>query len=459
MRDSKKTVRDMTVGSPFGHIFIFAVPLFLGNLFQQFYNMVDSLVVGNYVGKNAVAAVGACSSLNFLCFALSSGLAVGIGIIVAQYYGAKDETAVKQTIANGIFVLFGASIVVSILGIIFAPWVLTLMETPQEIIGDSITYMRTTCAGIICIAAYNGIASVLRALGDSKTPLYFLILSSIVNVVLDLVFVIRFDMGVLGVAVATIIAQAVSAVSCMIYAYNKFPYFKLTKEELKPNKTLITQAFRLGTPIAFQNSLIAISCAVLQSVVNTYGSTIVAAFSITSRLEQVIHQPFSSLAMAMTTYTGQNVGAGEIDRVKKGLRVTSTMAIVCAMIVLPVAFFFGEPIIGCFLDDPEVISIGAKAFRITSLFYVPLGLLYVTRGVLNGAGDTQFAMINGMGEVGCRIVFAPLLTAIPAIGFWGIWGTSAATWGINYLICYMRYVKGIWKVKAIVTKKRETTEG
>ena len=215
---NRKNITDMTTGSPARHILKFALPLLLGNLFQQLYNMVDSLVVGNYVGADALAAVGACGSMNFLFFSLSSGLAIGIGIIVAQFFGAGDEDNVRKTIANSIYVLAGAALTVSIIGIVFCPAILRLLQTPADIIGDSITYMRTTCAGIIFIAMYNGIASMLRALGDSKTPLYFLMISSVINVVLDLVFVLNLDLGVLGVALATIIAQAVSAITCIVYA-------------------------------------------------------------------------------------------------------------------------------------------------------------------------------------------------------------------------------------------------
>ena len=211
----------MTVGNPTRHILKFTLPLLIGNLFQQLYNMVDSIVVGRYVSAHALAAVGACGSLNFLFFSLSSGLSVGIGIIAAQYFGANDEKQLRKTIANSIYVLSSAAIVVTLIGVLFARPILQLLQTPDVYISDSIDYFRVTCIGIIGVAFYNGVAALLRAVGDSKTPLYFLILSSIINVVLDLLFVICFGMGVVGVGLATIIAQAVSAVVSMIYAYHK----------------------------------------------------------------------------------------------------------------------------------------------------------------------------------------------------------------------------------------------
>ncbi len=441
----------MTVGSPARHIIKFTLPLLLGNLFQQLYNMVDSIVVGKFVSEDALAAVGACGSTNFLFFSLSSGLAIGIGIIVAQFFGAGDEKNVRNTIANSIYVLWGAAITVSIIGIVFCPALLRLLQTPETVIGDSIIYMRTSCAGILFIATYNGVAAILRALGDSKTPLYFLIVSSIVNVVLDLVFVLVFEWGVFGVALATIIAQATSAFSCITYAYHKVEYFKLTKEQLKMQPMIIANSFKIGVPIAMQNSLIAVSCMVLQGVVNTFGETVMAAYTVIGRIEQVVQQPYMSLGSALTTYSGQNMGAGQIDRVKKGFRQGTVMVLIFSMCMLPIAYLFGEQIVGIFVNDPEVIAIGAKAIRINSLCYFGLGMIYVPRSVLNGCGDTGFAMINGVTEVVCRVGFSLILTSIPLLGYWGIWMTTGLTWALTGVVCVIRYLKGKWRTKSIVS--------
>ncbi len=449
----KSKVTDMTVGSPAGHIIRFTLPLLLGNLFQQLYNMVDSIVVGNFVGADALAAVGACGSMNFLFFSLSSGLAIGIGIIVAQYFGAGDEENVRNTIANAIYVLAGAAILVSIIGILLCPAILALLQTPDTIIGDSVTYMRTTCAGIIFIAAYNGVAAMLRALGDSKTPLYFLIISSIVNVVLDLTFVLLLDWGVFGVALATIIAQAVSAITCIIYAYHKVEYFRLTREQLKFKAQIVFNSIKLGVPIALQNSMIAVSCMVLQGVVNTFGETIMASYTIIGRIEQIVQQPFSSLGMALTTYSGQNIGAGKPERVKKGFRQAALMALVFSICLIPVAYLLGEQIVGIFVKEKDVIEIGAKALRINSLCYFGLGMIYIPRAVLNGCGDTGFAMINGLTEVGCRVLYSQILTRIPVLGYWGIWITTGATWVTTAVVCVARYWQGKWNWKSVAKTK------
>lgn len=451
---SVKNITDMTTGSPTRHILKFALPLLIGNLFQQLYNMVDSIVVGNFVGKNALAAVGTCGSMNFLFFALSSGLAIGIGIIVSQYFGAKDEQSVRSTIANSFYVLIAASLVVSVIGILTAPYLLRLLSTPGNIIGDSVVYMRVTCAGIIAIALYNGVAAILRALGDSKTPLYFLILSSIVNVILDLAFVLLLNWGVFGVALATVVSQVISAAASLLYAYYKVPYFRLSREELRPHRAIILKSFRLGVPMALQNSMIAISCMVLQGVVNGFGDTVMAAYTITNRIEQIVQQPYSSLGAALTTYSGQNIGAGKADRVRKGFGCSTLIVLVFSILLIPIAYLVGEWIVGIFVKEKEVIEIGYRALRITSLCYFGLGMIYVPRALLNGCGDTEFSMINGITEVACRIVYSQIFIRIPVLGYWSVWVTTGATWITTALVCIARYFQGKWKLKSIVGSRQ-----
>lgn len=440
----------MTAGSPTRHILIFAMPLLIGNLFQQFYNMVDSLVVGNFVGANALAAVGNCGSLSFLLFSLSSGLAAGIGILVSQYFGAKDEENIRVTISNSYYVLGIASIIVTAIGIILSPMILRLLSTPDTIIGDSIVYMRVTSAGMIFIALYNGISSVLRAFGDSKTPLYFLILASIINVVLDLFFVLSLHWDVFGVALATVISQAVAAIASLLYAYKNISYFHFTKRQLKPQKNIIIRSFKLGMPVALQNSMISISCMVLQGVVNSFGETIMAAYTIIGRVEQIVQQPYGSLGTALTTYTGQNIGAAKMDRVKTGFRKSTLMALIFSLVLLPFCFFTGKLIIGAFVKNQDVISLGVEGLWIDSIFYFSLGMIYVARSILNGCGDAGFALFNGMTEVVCRILYSQLFTRIPALGYRGIWITTGATWTTTAIVCVIRYYHGKWNTE---TKK------
>lgn len=450
----KSNLTDMTSGSPTKHILIFAAPLFIGNIFQQLYNMVDSVVVGNFVGANAIAAVGTCGSMNFFCFSLTSGLAIGIGIIVSQFFGAKDDKMVRATISNAIFVLAASSFIVGIFGFLICPFALKLLKCPESVFPDAVIYMKTTCCGIIFVAFYNGVASVLRALGDSKSPLYFLILSSVSNLILDLFFVLILKWGVFGVAFATIISQAIAAFSSMFYAYKKVSYFKITKDEFKPNKRIILNSLKIGAPIALQNSLISVSMMVLQGIVNAFGETIMAAYTIVMRVEQLVQQPYSSIGAAITNYSGQNIGAGKINRVKQGMRRGTIIVSIMSLVIFPIFWFFGGNIIGFFVkNEPQVISVGASALKITSLCYFMLGMIYVPRSVLNGCGDSKFAMINGVTEIACRIGLAPLLTRIPSVGFWGIWLTTVFTWTITALVCFIRYKSGIWKKKSLTGKK------
>lgn len=455
-------ITDMSVGSPSKHLLKFSFPLLIGNIFQQFYNMVDSIVVGNFVGPNAIAAVGTCGSMNFFCFSLSSGLAIGIGIIIAQYFGAKDDKNVRKTIANSIYVLGFATIIISILGFCICPFVLKLLNCPENILPDAVIYMRTTCCGIVFVVLYNGVASILRALGDSKSPLYFLILSSIINLVLDLIFVLVFKWAVFGVAIATVIAQAISGIVSLIYAYRKIEYFKLTKKELKPNFHIIISSFKLSIPIALQNCLISVSMMVLQGVVNTFGEKVMASYTIVMRIEQLVQQPFSSLGTAITTFSGQNLGAKKIERVKQGYHRGILISFIFFVFIFVVFQLLSKYIVGFFVKDDEVIRIGSIGLRITSCFYFSLAMIYVPRSVLNGCGDTSFAMINGATEVVGRIVFANILTKITSItlfghiipiGYWGIWLTTAITWTLTAIVCIIRYKSGVWFKKSVVLQK------
>ncbi|MCR4922632.1 MAG: MATE family efflux transporter [Lachnospiraceae bacterium] len=436
---SKKYVKDMTTGSPTKLLLSFSLPLVVGNVFQQFYNMVDSIIVGKYVGAEALAAVGATGSLNFLFFSLCAGMASGIGIIISQCFGAGDTHSVKRTIVNAAYIMLVCGIGMGVLGFLLARPILLALNTPENILADATLYMKICCAGTICVATYNCIASILRGVGDSKSPLYFLIVASVLNIALDLYFVKGLNMGVAGVAYATIISQFVSGVLCIAYAFAKNPLFRFSKEHLGYNRVIVSRCVRMGVPLAFQTSLITISCVALQSVVNSFGSTVVAAYTATSRIEQVVQQPFNSLGVAISTYTGQNIGARRFDRVKKGFIRSYIIMAIFTLSIVPLAWIFGDQIVSVFVNDSEIIELGGKALRITSIFYLSLGTIYVTRGLLNGASDAKYAFINGCVEMFGRICFTRPLTLIPFIGVWGVWLATALTWFITALAGLIRY--------------------
>ncbi len=456
----KSYVKDMTRGNEFSLLVSFSVPMLIGNLFQQFYNLVDSMIVGRYVGADALAAVGATGSLNYLFFSLCVGLTGGIGVVISQYFGAEDEENVRKTIFNSIYLIASSGIIMSLLGVFLARPVLMLLNTPANILEDAVSYMRIASAGLLAVASYNCISAILRALGDSKTPLFFLMVASLVNIIMDLILVIRFGLGVKGVAYATILSQIISATGSILFAIRKNPYFAINRQEMHFNFGIARKCCRIGIPLAFQSSLIAFSCVALQGVVNKFGSVVVAAFTATSRIEQLVQQPFNSLAMALSTFTGQNMGAGKMERVKRAFHRSVVTIGVFSAVMLLIFYTTGNTIMRFFVTDAQVIDFGTRAFRITAWFYFPLGMIYIVRGLLNGAGDAVYSLINGVVEVTGRLVFSNTLILIPPVGKWGVWLATALTWFITGIASIIRYKQGKWKTIRIVDgpdRKEEQT--
>ena len=431
---------NMTEGNVVAHIVKFALPMFVGNLFQQLYNLVDSIVVGRFVGADGLAAVGATGSVTFLFFALCNGIGNGGGIITSQFFGTRDDTNVRKTMVNTAYIMAVMSLSVGAVAYILTGPILRLLNTPDKIITDSITYMQLQCIGLIFVALYNYAASMLRALGDSRTPLIFLVISCFINGFLDVFFVCFLHMGVFGAAFATVISQLLSGASCLIFAFKTNEYFKFNKELARPDRVLIVRTIRLGVPLSLQFALIAISCMALQRVVNGYGAVAVAAFTATSRVEQIIHQPYQTMGASLSTFSGQNYGARKNDRVVMGLKKSMVMMAVFSLLMLPVIQFGGTWIVKIFVEDAAVIEMGAAALRITSYFYVCLGTIYVVRSVLTGVGDAVFALQNGIVEVICRLTIPFLFTMIPVMGVWGIWWSVGATWTISGLTAVVRYL-------------------
>lgn len=434
-----KTV-NMTTGNPVKLLILFAIPMMIGNIFQQLYNVVDSAIVGRLVGADALAAIGVTGSITFLFFALCNGVGSGGGIVTSQFFGNGDTSEVKKCIVNVALIMVVFPLVVGTAAFFLSESLLRMLDTPENVMADAVTYMKVMCVGLAFVSIYNYVASMLRALGDSKTPLYFLIFSCILNTVLDFVFVYFFKWGVFGAAIATLISQLVSGILCLYYAFRYNPYFHLTKEDLVIDKDIIWKSVRIGVPLSLQFSLIAISCMALQKVVNTFGAVAMAAFTATSRIEQVIHQPYQTLGTALSTYSGQNYGAKKNDRVVLGYKKGLLLMVIFTAIMVPVMQLFGRPITAIFVNDPEVIEMGAISLQITSLFYVFLGVIYVVRGVLNGVGDAFFALFNGIIEVIGRFTVPVMLTMIPFIGLWGIWWSVGIVWFISGFTAWLRYI-------------------
>lgn len=436
---------DMTEGGEFGHIMRFALPMLVGNIFQQLYNIVDSVIVGQFLGKNALAAVGATGSITYLFYSLCIGLAIGAGILIAQNFGAGKHDNVKKYIANSAYVMGAFGIVLSIVSAICAPLLLQMLDTPVSIFNDSVGYMRICCIGTVAVSAYNWINAVMRSMGDAKTPLFFLIVASIINVVLDLLFVLVFGMGINGAALATILAQGLSAVGSIFFEFRKNPMFCLTREQAKFRRPVAMKCIKTGVPVSLQNAAISVSMIYLQKTANSFGDTVIAAYTATMRIEQLIQQPFSSLNAALSSFTGQNIGAKKENRVISGYRRSLVASSVFALVMLGVFMLFSRNIVGIFVDDAAVIEIGATALKLSACFYVFLGAIHVTRGLLNGAGDVRYAMINGFVEVIGRIGFASVLVLIPNVGCMAVWGTTCLTWFITAIMSLIRYKQGKWR--------------
>ncbi|BCJ95611.1 MATE family efflux transporter [Anaerocolumna cellulosilytica] len=447
---AKNLTHDMTLGKPTGLLLKFALPMLVGNLFQQLYNMVDSIVVGRYEGSNTLAAVGTTGPLNFFFFSLALGLAAGVSIVTAQYFGAKDEENVKKSFATAAYIVLGASLIMGIIGYILSEPMLRLLKTPENIIGQANIYMKIVCLGIVAIGAYNGMASILRALGDSLTPLIFLIVACLLNIVLDLLFVVGFGWSVMGVALATVISQVVAAVGCVLYALAKVKILRMPLKDFVPDKEIVKKCLRLGIPVALQNSFVSLSTMALQSIINSYGDTVMAAATAASRIEQLILQPGMSVGAAVAAYTGQNMGAGNIDRVKQGLRSAVRIILAFSLAMLPIIYFGGGFIMDWFTKDNDklVMQIGIEALRVPCFFYSFVGLIFVTRNMLSGAGDVKIPMMMGFTEVVCRVLFANVLAGV--IGYQGIWWATGLTWFFTSIVGCVRYLSGKWKYKSLI---------
>lgn len=450
--EAKTFVQDMTQGSVTGHLVCFFLPMMAGNLFQQLYNIVDSIVIGRFEGANTLAAVGMVGSISYLFFALCEGLAGGIGILVAQYFGAREYGSVNKTVANAVYISLGTGLVMSILSVVLAKPILTLMNTPQESYEAAFIYMRIVCGGSIVVAIYATISSIMRAMGDSKTPLIFLVVASVINIILDIVFVYWLHMGAAGVAWATVIAQFVSAVGSLFFGYRTNPYLRPGKEYFRISKKIVKNSFALGIPLALQTAMMSISHLAIQFVVNGYGAMVMAAYTASMRVFTIVRLPMGVLGSALASFAGQNAGAGYFERVNSSIRKSAFAVTVYGVISMGAMVLLGTPIIKMFVNEPEVIEIGTRGLKIASMFFIINGLTNVFRASLNGVGDASFTMFNGILEIATSVIIVFSLTQIPFIGMWGIWTTSGIAELIAGFACWYRVTNGKWKKNIINSK-------
>ncbi len=417
---AKNTTKDMTTGGIMKNIIKFCLPLMIGNLFQQFYNMADIIIVGQFVGKTALSAVGSVGSLNFLVIGSVLGLCTGFTVPVAQRFGAQDFTALKKYVANIIYTTGVLGVVITVVAVLLTNPLLRLLNTPADIYEDAYNYIVVIFAGIGATILYNILASLVRALGDSKTPLYFLVFSSILNICLDILLITQFDMGVRGAAVATIISQFVSGVLCLVYVKKKFPVLHITKETRGVDFKCISKLITNGIPLALQFSITAIGSVMLQSCVNGLGADAIAAVTIGGKTQLMITLPSETIGATMTVFCGQNLGAGKIDRIKKGMGRAIVLAGCYTIIGFCVARFLGPYISLLFISGGEanVINLAQQYINVGSYFYFILSSLFIFRNSIQGLGYSSVAMFAGFFELIAR--------AIMGFGFVNTLGYDAA---------------------------------
>ena len=448
MNNVKNKTVDMTCGKPFGLLLKFALPILIGNIFQMLYNMVDAVIVGRFVSAQALAAVGAATPLYGVLVNLNMGAATGVGILAAQFFGAKREEDIRPLVINSFMLMTVSSILIGGLGYIFSPKLLVLLDTPEDILADSTKYIRLIFLAMLGSAFYNVAASVLRAVGDSKTPLYFLIFSAVLNTVLDVFCVTVVKMGVLGVAIATLLSQYIVAVLTLIYSAKKYTYFRFSREELRPDREMTGMILKAGVPLALQTSTIALSSLILQRFVNSFGSLVVAANTASGRWYGILNMPLSAFAAAVSTFVSQNIGAKKMDRIKDSVKLFWLFSIGFSLLVLVLGYLIDEAFIRLFVTDAEVIGYGAQAIRVYSTFEIMLANLYIYRAVINGAGDTRMSMWGGFVEIIFRVGFAALMIYVLDLGVISLWYAAVICWFITGLLFLGRYLSGKWKTKS-----------
>ena len=435
-------IKDMTHGSPTRLILGFAVPLLAGMIFQQLYNLVDTMIVGRFLGVQALAGVGATGSINFLVLGFGMGVCTGFAIPVAQCFGAREESRMREYVANGVWLSFGFAAVFTVLTVVFCRDILTLMNTPQDCFQEAYDYIVVIFAGIPLLLLYNLLSGYLRSLGDSRTPLFFLVLSSLLNVALDLLFILVFRMGVLGASLATVVSQGVSGVLCLLWIAARVPVLHISREEWTPRPRRMRVLCTYGVPMGLQYSITAIGCVVLQVAVNSLGSVAVAAMTASSKVLNFLACPFDALGSTMATYGAQNVGASRYDRLNRGVFAASAMGFVYSVAAFIVAWCFGRTLTGLFVEgagNAALIDLAQQYMLVNVAFYPLLTLVNVVRFAIQGMDFSGFAIIAGVLEMIARSLAG--ITLVPALGFLGVSLGAPLAWILADLFLIPAYFR------------------
>lgn len=411
--EMKSAQNDMTVGNPMKIIFGFTLPIFIGNVFQQFYNMADAVIVGKFVGNKALAAVGSTGTIMFLIYGFVVGMTAGFTVLTAQKFGAGDMKGMRKTVAGAGILSFVVGALLTILFMAFMKPLLILMNTPSDIFADAYSYIMIVSGGILAQMLYNLLSSILRALGNSKLPLVFLIISALLNIVLDLVFIVGFGMGARGAAVATVIAQGVSGILCLFYIIAKIPILHLKREDLDVGSTIYKNQLRIGVPMALQYSITAIGTMMVQSSLNILGSTLVAAYTAAGKIEQVVTQAYVAMGTTMATYAAQNMGAGSVKRIREGFKACTVIGVVYSFVAAGFIMTVGKYMTYLFVsEDVDIIMNSVDIYlKCIGIFFIPLAVVNIYRNGIQGLGYGLLPMMAGVAELIGRGVVAVIAGA------------------------------------------------
>lgn len=449
-----KMVYDMTKGHPLKLILSFAVPMLIGNIFQQVYNFVDAAVVGKFVGFQALAAVGATGTIISVMICLMMGLTSGAGIIIAQCFGSRNYNEMRKTVTGLVYIVLLLSVVTSAAGMIFAKPILNLLQTPSNIIDESVKYVKIIFAFTIGMALYNASGAILRSLGDSRTPLYALILSSLINVGLDLLFVVVFGWSISGAAAATVVSQIISAAFCIVHIVRYREQLNLEGISYKTTSLAIKRIFQTGIPSALESCLISLGTMSVQRLVNSYGDMTMAAYTAAVKIDSIAIAPIVSIGSALSVFAGQNRGAGNMERIKKGLYQTLLSLVIICIVIAVILVTFRHGLLGLFLNKNEAheaIIIGGKYLSIVCVAYIVAAVMRSYLNVLRGVGDVNTSAVSGILELTGRIVFAYILVNyFPPTDPTGIWIATPLAWATGAVVPVIRYYSGRWKNKKLV---------
>lgn len=402
----------MTEGVIWKEILLFSIPLLLGNLFQQLYNAVDSVVVGNYIGAQALAAVGSSAPVINLLVSFFMGLAVGAGVIISRYFGARKKEELHIAVHTSLALTFAAGLVMTLIGVLISPYVLQWVGTPSDVMESSVLYLRIYFLGILSVMVYNMGSGILRAVGDSRNPLYFLIVSSVTNIILDMLFVIVFHMGIAGVGWATLIAQTISAVLTMLLLMRTKEEYQVKLKHIRFHKHMLYEIVRLGLPSGLQNAIVSFSNVIVQSNINAFGSLAMAGCGSYTKIDGFAILPVMSYSMALTTFTGQNMGAKKYDRVKQGAKTGILMSVITIVCISALLLMLGPNVLAIFSSDPTVINYGLYMMHVLAPGYIFLAISHAFNGIIRGAGITTVPMIV-MVTCWCGLRMAWILTSVP----------------------------------------------